>query len=123
VWNQGRVETIDEMLAPDCVGHGLVGPDGVEVTSVDAFKEFHRTFKSAFPDMRIDVEHTISEGDCVAARCSVRATHTGHGLGIAPAGKQAAFGGVNIMRIRDGKIVESWNHFDMLTLFKQIDAM
>jgi len=120
VWNRGREEAIDEMLAPDCVGHGLKGPDGVEVTSVAAFKEFYRAFRSAFPDIRIVVEHTISEGDCVTSRCSVTATHTGDGLGFAGTGRSVAFGGIGIMRVRDGKIVEAWNSFDMLTMFQQL---
>jgi hypothetical protein len=35
VWNQGREATIDELLAPDVVGHGLVDPNGNEVTGID----------------------------------------------------------------------------------------
>jgi predicted ester cyclase len=69
------------------------------------------------------VEDVIAEGDKVVARCTVRATHTGEGLGFTASLKPIEITGVSISRIENGKIVEGWNHFDFMTLFQQIGAL
>ncbi len=84
VWNRGREAAIDEMCDLNVVGHGLTDADGNEVHNVTAFKVFYRQFRSAFPDIHIKVEDTVSEGDKTVARCLVTGTHDGHGLGMAP---------------------------------------
>jgi predicted ester cyclase len=59
----------------------------------------------------------------VAARCSVRAKHTGAHLGIAATNAPVAFTGMTIARIANGQIVEAWNNFDFMTMNKQIGAI
>jgi predicted ester cyclase len=71
----------------------------------------------------VDVEDVISEGDMVAARCSVRASHLGEGLGIAASNRPIEISGMSFVRIRDGKIVEGWNNFDFMSLYRQVGAI
>lgn len=120
VWNKGRAEAIDEMFAPDGIAHGLSDVNGSALRGPQDYKPFFQKFRDAFPDIEIIVEDTITEGDRVAARCRVRATHGGDSLGVAATNKQIEFTGIAIVRIRDGKIVEAWNNFDFLRLFQQI---
>ncbi|MFP5261279.1 MAG: ester cyclase [Blastocatellia bacterium] len=120
VWNKGRAEAIDEMLDPDVIGHGLVGSGSNEVRGVKAFKSFYESFRGAFPDVQATVEDTVTEGDKVVGRCTVRATHTGEGLGVSPTNKPVEFTGMCMVRVKDGRIVESWNSFDFLTMMRQI---
>ena len=120
VWNQGRESTIDELLANGAVAHGLIGPDGQPVKDVAGFKPFYRHFRAAFPNIRIAIEDTLLDGDKVAARCVVTATHTGPGVMASPTGKDVSITGMCIVRVIDGKIVESWNNFDFLSLYKQL---
>jgi steroid delta-isomerase-like uncharacterized protein len=122
VWNKGREDAIDEMMSPQTVGHGLTHPEGREVDGMTAFRSFHKTFRSAFPNMHIKVEDTITEGDRTAARCLVTGTHTGEALGgKLPTGKSVKFYGMTMFRVKDGKIVESWNNFDFTTMYKQLE--
>ena len=86
-------------------------------------KSFHQAFRDSFPDIIVTVEDMIAEGDKVAARCSVRATHTGNSLGYAATNKQIEITGMVLARIENGKIIESWNNFDFLKLRQQIDAI
>lgn len=123
VWNKGRAKAIDEMLAPDVVIHGLTDEHGNEIHSAAMFKLFFRSFRGAFPDIHITIEDTLTEGDRIAARCSVRGTHKGEGLGFAPTNQPIYFTGVCITRVVDGKIVESWNHFDFLTMYQQLGVI
>ena len=121
VWNQGREATIDELLDPNAKGHGLSGPDGKEVDSVGAFKEFYQLFRAALSDIHVAVEDTVTEGDLAVARCVVTAKHTGEGLGKSPKGRPLRFTGITIVRVKDGKIVESWNNYDFMTMYQQMD--
>ena len=123
VWNQGNEKAIDELLAEDGVIHGLVDASGNPVRGLKGFHEFHRQFRGAFPDIHVSVDDIIAEGDRVVARCSVRGRHTGENLGFAPTDAPVQFGGVAIVRISYGKIVEAWNHFDFLEMNKQLGVL
>ena len=89
VWNQKRESAIDELMADDAMVHGIVGPDGKEIRGPAAFKPFFQQFCAAFPDIRITVEDALVDGDKVAVRCAVTATHTGPGVTAAPTNKAA----------------------------------
>ena len=120
VWNKGRAEAIDEMLAADGLVHGLSAETGVPINGPAGFKPFHETFRGAFPEIEVTVEDVIAEGDKVAARCSVRGKHTGDHLGVAASNAPIEFTGIAIVRVADGKIVEAWNNFDFLAMNRQI---
>jgi len=123
VWNKGREEAIDELFAEDGIAHGLADEAVQALRGPEGFKPFFKKFREAFPDIQVIIEDCISEGDKVAARCRVRAKHTGEGLGVAATGNPVEFTGMSIVRIRDGKIVEGWNNFDFMRLFQQIGAL
>jgi len=123
VWNQGRAEAIEEMFAEDGVAHGLADASGAELRGPAHFREFHRGFRDAFPDIRVTVEDMIAEGDKVAGRCSARATHRSASLGFAATDRAVEFDGMCIARIRDGKIVEAWNNFDFMTMYQQLGVL
>lgn len=68
------------------------------------------------------VEDVVAEGDRVAVRLTARGTHTGPLLGLPPTGKSVSFGGMEVFRVADGLIVESWGQFDALGLLRQLGA-
>jgi predicted ester cyclase len=119
VWNKGRSEAIDDMMAPNCVVHGL----GPKPQDIAAFKRFHAQYRDAFPDIRIIIEQTVAEGDVVAVRWNGAATHRGHGLGFAATNRRAQFGGMVFARVSDGKLVEGWNNFDQLGMLLQLGVV
>lgn len=104
---------IDELFAPDGIAHGLSDDPASPLRGPTNFKQFHAQFRGAFPDMTIAIEDLIAEGDKVVARCSVRGQHSGNNLGIAATSSPVEFTGMTIVRIKDGKIVEAWNNFDL----------
>ena len=123
VWNKGREDAIDEMFAADGVAHGLTEEGDKTLRGPEQFKPFHRTFRSAFPDLEVVVEDTIAEGDKLAARCTVRGKHQSDSLGFAATGLSTDFTGITIVRIERGKIVEAWNNFDFMRMYKQLGAL
>ena len=119
VWNRGRVPAIDELLSPQAVIHGL-GPAPMNVA---AFKQFHTMYRTAFPDVRIQVDDVIAEGDKVAVRWSGSGTHQGDSLGFAATGTGVQFAGMTIVRVENGKLVEGWNLFDQLGMLQQLGVV
>jgi steroid delta-isomerase-like uncharacterized protein len=116
VWNKGRADAVDELLAADSVVHGL-GPD---LHGPTGFKSFHSAYRNAFPNIAIRVDHFVAEGDMVAVHWSGTGTHLGDGLGFAATNKPVNFTGMVFIRVANGKLAEGWNVFDQLGMLQQI---
>ena len=123
VWNKGRADAVAEMMAEDCVNHGLSEDSAEPLVGASGFLPFHTQFREAFPHIEVVVEDVIAEDDRVAARCSVRGRHEGDSLGFKATGKTTDFDGIVIARVLDGMFVESWNNFDFMKMYKQLGAM
>jgi len=117
LWNQKREDTIDRLLAPGATVDGLPAP----IRGPEGFKPFYRAFRDAFPDIRVEVVRTITEGNMVAAHCQVTGRRAPD-AGGAP-GAPVEFWGMVIVRVDDGKIAEAWNSFDFLGLYQQLGLM
>jgi steroid delta-isomerase-like uncharacterized protein len=107
VWRKGRAEAIDEMFAAEAVAHGLADEGGAPLRGPEGFKPFFLKFREAFPDIEVKIDDIIAEGDTVAARCTVRATHKGDSLGVEATQQPVEFTGMTMIRVKDGQIAEA----------------
>jgi steroid delta-isomerase-like uncharacterized protein len=118
VWDRGNVDVALNIFHDDYIRHDLrpseAPPGGAGQAKIAA------DFRKAFPDLRFNVELMIAEGDFVAARWTATGTHMGRWGSVPPSGRSVRFSGVNIFRLRDGKVAEIWNHRDDLGLMSQI---
>src|SRR5919202_4081010 len=116
-WNQGNLEVVDEVF-DRYVAHQ---PDGsVLERGPEDVKRFVGEFRSAFPDLRLIVEEQIAKGDKVVSRGTIRGTHQGEFRGMAPTGEEVDIPGMAVFRFsREGKVVESWDSYDQLSLMRQ----
>ena len=118
VWNQGNVEVTAEIFSDDYVRHDL-RPSQAQ-TGAAGMAKMAADFRSAFPDLTFTQDLVLAEGELVAARWTAEGTHAGSWGTVKPTGKRAKFSGVNIFRLRNGKVVEIWNHRDDLGLMQQL---
>ena len=121
VWNNKRLDAIDEMADPKAVGHGQQLHDGL--INLEDFRAFAAHLQSAFPDLRVTIEDTISEGDQVVVRWQLHMTHSGQFLQYPASNKGVNVSGITILRIGNGKIVAGWDKWDQLGLLEQIGAV
>jgi len=111
----------DELISSDYVGYDpalpepIRGPQGAK----DNFKQYSDAFEGA----HITVKDQIAEGDAVATRWEGRGRHTGELMGVPPTGKEIVVEGLNLTRLRDGKIVEEWSNWDTLGMLQQVGAI
>jgi len=122
VWNEGRVETVNELLAEDAIGMGQ-GLRGAVTRGPRDFVPFVKRIRGAFPDIRLKVEDAFGAGEKVAIRWSADMTHRGSDLGVPSTGKRVRITGITIVRIAKGKIAEGWDNWDQLALMQQIGAL
>jgi steroid delta-isomerase-like uncharacterized protein len=117
IGNQGNLELADELFAR-YVSHQ---PDGSTLQrGPEDVKRFQAAQHEAFPDMRVSIEDQIAEGDKVVTRVTVRGTHQGAFRGMAPTGEEMEIPGMAVFRFSsEGKVVESWDSYDQLSLMRQ----
>ena len=108
---------MDELLAPDYVFHDA--PPGTPA-GPEAIRQVVTMFRTAFPDLHIDIEAMVAEGDTVVVRATTRGTHQGPLLGVAPTGRRVAMAGLTMVTVRNGRVVESWVKNDVAGLMRQL---
>jgi steroid delta-isomerase-like uncharacterized protein len=121
MFNEGNLDVADELLALDYVDHDPTLPE--DVHGPEGFKEYVGMYRSAFPDLHVQIEDQIAEGDRVATRWTGTGTHDGELAGIAPTGKRVTVPGMEMVRIANGKLVEGWEGYDSGTLMRQLGVM
>jgi steroid delta-isomerase-like uncharacterized protein len=117
VQNKKNMELFDELNAEDFVN--LSAPPGVP-SDREGGKMFLGGFLSAFPDSQVTIDEMIAEGDRVATKKTFTGTHTGAGIGIPPTDKRVTIQYVDILRLRDGRIIEHWLSMDQLSFMQQL---
>jgi predicted ester cyclase len=119
VQNEGDLAALDELVAAAYVNHSA--PPGVSADR-EGLKQITAMFRQAFPDGRMTIEDMVAEGDQVATRKTFRGTHRAELMGIPPTGKPVAMGVIDIVRVVDGQVVESWSESDNFSLMQQLGA-
>ncbi len=118
LWSKGELAVADEIVAPNYVRHDPGDPFIVEGS--EGVKRLVGGARSLMPDLHITIEDVIAEGDKVVSRYTATGTVTGEFMGRAFTGKETRATAIQIFRIVDGKIVESWANRDDLGLAQQL---
>jgi steroid delta-isomerase-like uncharacterized protein len=121
IWNEGKIQTVHDLLSPDAVGRGQTITQS-EIHGPKDFVPFVQQIRAAFPDIHVEIEDAFGAGDKVVARWSATMTHRGDHLGLPATGKQVRITGTTIARIRKGQVVEGWDNWDQLGMLEQIGA-
>jgi steroid delta-isomerase-like uncharacterized protein len=119
LFNQGDLGAADELITADAIDH--CEPPGTDCRQ--HFRQVVTMLRSAFPDLRIEIADIVAEGDSVAMRLTMSGTHRGPFMGIPPTGRQFAVEQMRIIRLRDGKMTDSWAVIDWLGWRQQLGAM
>jgi predicted SnoaL-like aldol condensation-catalyzing enzyme len=116
----GRYEEIDQIFADNYVRHN----QSEWVSKAPPQSEIARAIHRHMPDQRATFEVTLAEDDLVAVRWRLQGNPGDLPIkilrmAIGPRGP-VTHTGMNIFRIRDGRIVENWNDRDDLALWTQL---
>lgn len=121
VWGKSNFEAIGHLVAEDFVGHNPALPEPVR--GADGVREVAEMLYAAFPDCEVELEQVIADGDWLAQRVTVTATHEGEFMGIEPTGEEVEVTGMNITRLEDSKWAEGYELWDMFGLLHQLGVV
>lgn len=119
IWNQGNLASADELFAPD-----HTSPSAPTLPPGSAgVKMLVKMFREAMPDYHMSIDLMVADEKQVSARFTQSGTHSGGDLmGMPPSGRKATWTEIGVLKIKDGKIVESWYEVDMLSMIQQLNG-
>ena len=117
--NSGNLNALRDIVAPNAVDHDPAPDQG---PGPEGFIKFFAMMRSAFPDLKIAVEHMVADEDNVAFAYTITGTHSNDFLGVPATGHQISARGMQITRFENGKQVERWGSSDELGILQQIGA-
>lgn len=117
VFNAGRTDLADRLVAPDYIEHAL--PPGAP-GGLPALLAYLEHIRTAFPDLRLTVEDAVEQGDRLALRLSATGTHLGPLRGMAATGRRAEWEEMHFFRLEGGRIAEHWIIAGTLGMLRQL---
>lgn len=113
VWTEEDTSAIDELAAADGISHGLIET----IVGLDTWrKHFYQPMRLALSSVKVKVLEEFTVGDKIFARLEAE---------LVPrlSGKPVTMSGMNMMRIANGKIVESWDTWDFLSVIESMKLL
>jgi len=117
LFTRGDLSAVDTYLAEDFINHDP--PVGVGADR-EGMRAAAALFRAGFPDWHSDQGLLIGEGDLVVEEFTASGSHRGEVMGVPGDGRTVILKGINIFRVRDGRIVERWGRLDDFGLLRQL---
>ena len=118
--NGGDLSVAEELVAADFVNHEA--PPGRD-RGPESMRGLAIMLRTAFPDLRFEIEELVAEGDVVAGRLTMSGTHEGSLMGMPPTGRSVRQDHMHFVRFEDGKAVEHWGVRDDFGMMKQLGLL
>lgn len=117
VWNQGRLEVLDELIADDYVNHSSSIPD--PRPGPEDLKPIVAAMRRGIPDLHYEILDMVVAPDKVAVHVRMTGTHRGPLFGMPPSGGPIDVRQMQFEWIRRGRIIQHWRLTDELSLLRQ----
>ena len=117
-FNKGNVQLANEIIAPDYVDYS---PIPAPMPGSEGFAKRMAGLRAAFVQEAV-FGVFLAEDDLVAFTWTFSGVHNGPFAGVPPTRRKVTLSGINVERLKDGRIVEHWSQFDLAGLMRQITA-
>jgi steroid delta-isomerase-like uncharacterized protein len=117
--NSGNLEIMNDLVAPDAIEND---PAPGQAKGPKGYIDFFTKLRTAFPDLKLEVEQQVADDDNVAFAYTMTGTHKGDFNGIPATGKSVKARGLQISKFKNGKMIERWGSSDELGILKQLGA-
>lgn len=107
VWNQGRLETIDELTTPESV----LRADCAVLRGPAEIRRRTESIRAAFSDFDLRLDHVAVQGEWVMSRWRATMAHTGDWMGGTPTNQRLELYGSTWIRIENGLFMEAWDYW------------
>lgn len=123
LWNERAFALAPALIAPQCVTHrfrSAPDADPPVTRGPAALVAAVGSWVDAFPDLTVEVEASVIEGQRVVSWVAIRGTHRGAWLGVPPTGRAVVIRCAVLHRVQDERIVEDWVLTDGLGVLQQL---
>jgi steroid delta-isomerase-like uncharacterized protein len=118
VWNQGKLDVLDELLDQHYINHTPSVPN--PPAGPGGLKPIVAAIRRAFPDLYYEIKDIVVNDSMAVARVVMTGTQRDSLFNLPPTGKKITVNQMNFEKVRNGKIVGHWRVTDELTLMKQL---
>jgi steroid delta-isomerase-like uncharacterized protein len=119
VWNRGNTSLLSDLITNDYVNHDPINP----VKGVEGTAELVMKYRTAFPDVRLEIDEMLAAADAVVVRWSYRGTHRGQLEGLAPTGRTVNGSGITVLHFKDDRISAAYTNWDALGMMQQLGVV
>ena len=118
VWQKRNLDALDDLHAPD---FGDRSPAG-RGTDLASYREGVAELFAAFPDFATTTEDIVVDvrAQKTAVRWRATGTHEGAFMGVGATRRRITFAGIEILRLKEGRILERWGEWDALEILAQL---
>ncbi len=123
IWNRHSTEAIPDLVAESYAMHF-----GAHSGGIAGYRQWHADLHTACPDLHLDINDMVAEGDLVVTHWTFQGTNTGENVlpdqtHVPATGRRVTISGVNITRVANGKLVEDWQYFDTADWLGQLGIL
>jgi steroid delta-isomerase-like uncharacterized protein len=118
--SKGDLAAADAILAYEFSLHTPLPTPG---PGIEAMNNVIITCRAAFHDLHVTIDDIMADGDKVTARFTARGIHKGEFMGLPPTGKAISMTGIEIFRVKEGKIAELWGEVNLMGLMQQLGIL
>lgn len=111
-WDKADAKYLTPIIAANFTDNML--PTTSKAQGIDGLKLASTNLRKVIPDLHCTIEDLLIVGDKVSARIVYSGTFAGPFMGIKPTNKPIKFSSMDILRFKDGKIIEGWHVEDVL---------
>lgn len=120
-FNQGRLDSVDEIVSPDIVTHDPIILDAP--TGADSIRGGIEMIHGSFSDVDVEIRDIVAEDDRVATLLQMSGTNTGDYRRGGATNKPLSFRAFFIWRVADGRIAECWGLADRFDALQQLGVI
>lgn len=117
--NKQEFDRLDEVYADDLIDHDPAPEHG---GGFDGLRRYLADLSAAFPDLHLEEDVIIAEGDHVAMAYRLSGTQRGRFHGVAATGHRVETRGMQMSRLADGKIIERWGAVDDMAILGRLNV-
>jgi predicted ester cyclase len=117
-FNQGKLGVCDELVDPSLVEHQNYGPG--HAPGAEGVKAVIASLRRAYSDFHLEIEHLAVDGELVWLHMKGGGTNDGSFMGNSPTGRKMQIDVFDLLRVRDGRLVEHWGVPDRLGALFQL---
>jgi ketosteroid isomerase-like protein len=121
VWNQGKVDVLDQIMTSDYVNHSPGAPN--PRPGPEDLKPIVRAMRQGIADLHYEMLDTIVTPEKAAVYLRVTGTHAGTLFGVAATGRRIDVRQMQIEWFRNGRIWQHWRITDELNLMRQLGVV